>query len=178
MSKKNKALAVLEDNKDLFDREVKVQTVLEIMRFRAENGNISNHAACKELGVDYNKFLRWIEEGVFTDYLRTRYHSEMAGISVQIMEDIPDVVRHQLDLASGKVYRRGVNPTGAAEFVMKILDRISPEDVPENIQNIQIDVNFTPVEYDIGIKNNSAAIVSSPPIAIEADVVEGDIKEM
>jgi hypothetical protein len=174
MDTKTKALEVLESNKDLFEREVRIQTILEVMRFRAENGNISNFAACKELNVDYNKFLRWIEEGVFTDYLRTRYHSEMAGISMQIMEEVSDVVRHQLDLASGKVYRRGVNPTSAAEFIFKILDRISPEDVPENTKNIQIDVNFTPVEYDIGIKNNSVAIASKTP----ADIVEGVVKEI
>ncbi|MBD3309509.1 hypothetical protein GF348_24230, partial [candidate division KSB3 bacterium] len=53
-----------------FDREVQIQTILQVLEFRTNNGGCSNRQACEELGVPYRRFMRWLKAGVLTEYVK------------------------------------------------------------------------------------------------------------
>lgn len=176
----NKGTELVEQYRDDFDRQCKLETLKQVIEFRAQNGLPSVAEACRELDIDYRKLLSWIDEGVFSDYQRQRYDIEVAGLLQQIMNAMPGVISHMIKIASGMERYRGANPVAATQVLTSLMDRLSPE--PELVaqpKNGQPDINinvFTPREYHIPVTGNSPQINSQrPAITVDAkEIEEGD----
>jgi hypothetical protein len=107
-------------NITLFDDEIRAARLLDVYRWRMENPTESLRAACIALKLPYDAVRKWIKEGTLHDYLDQirDFHSDLA--QSRALEMLPEIVEYQFKLATGQQRQQGVNPTAAADFVLKI----------------------------------------------------------
>jgi hypothetical protein len=148
-----------------FDREVQLQVILQVLDFRVQNGGCSMRMACDELGVPYQRFTRWIKQGVLTDYLQDQHDPEMEILRLRAMQAMPGVLENMIALANGKKSMKGVNPVAAAQFVKEMVGpaREEHEEPATFIQNNY----FQPQQYRVPYKDAAPVI----------EVIDAEVKE-
>ncbi len=136
-----------------FDREVQLRTIFTVMQYRIDNGGCSISEACRELDIPYSRVIRWLKDGVLTDYLETVQDPEIEMLKSRAIEAMPGVLEYMISLASGKTNVRGVNPVAAATFVKDILDAGSRKKEEESPQMLIQNNFFPPQQYKVGYKD-------------------------
>jgi len=127
------------------DEHVKAVQCLRVIEYR-----INNHAtvteACENCGMPTATFYQWLREGVLENYLTDSQTEASKTTQVIIAQGWPQVLRHQLNIASGKITQRGANPTSAAKFLAEIAGLMSERDTKPTeitatflVQQLQLD---------------------------------------
>jgi hypothetical protein len=138
-----------------FDREVQIRTILQVLEYRTSSGE-STRQACEHLGVDYRAFLRWLNAGVLTDYIKTHRDPEIELLGTRAMQAMPEVLEHMIQLATGLKQQRGANPIAAAHFVRDFVDVLAPK--AEAKEAVHQTNQFMPVFYAVPYRDSAPVI--------------------
>lgn len=109
-----------ETNIELLDKELAAVQIIKLYTFLQDHPDYSKREACTELGLSYDSTLRWIREGVLTEYLERTHDVRSDVAQVTALNELQSIVLYQAKIARGEVLPRGANPTAAAQFVLQI----------------------------------------------------------
>lgn len=153
---------------ELFEQEVQLRTVLDVLNYRVEHTGCTTKDACAALNVNYPTFMRWLNAGTLGAYLNQIHDPEMDMLRVRAIFAMPDILENMIEIASGKKVIRGVNPVAAATFVKSI---IPPAPEVEETQGVTVVQNFfQPRTYNIPYDG------AMPVIATE--IVDAKVREV
>lgn len=111
--------------------EVRRQTLLDIFQYQVENKCTLSDAIAAVSNISERTFYNWVSSGIIDDDLDQVRRGRVTALQEMAASSMSEVIRYQIDIATGRVNRRNASPTAAAKFLWEIARTYSGEEEKE-----------------------------------------------
>lgn len=105
---------------------VKVERMTRVMDLQIHEG-LSIGEACDAVKLPKTTFLKWLQDGVLTEYLADLHRAHRDAAAAAAAEALPRVISYMVAIATGEQQVMNASPVAAARFVVEVADSSGQE---------------------------------------------------